>query len=490
MKPLSIIALAGVALAGAWHLQAQAGAATIEPRDPVLAIFREAKAAARGAPSPAAERILVDVARQEMEAGETREATDDLTALFARVHAWGTLSPDDPVQNLGAVERGVVEGVIIRTLAQAGDFDQALNNASKFDPAPKAQASYVYNWIIEAMVEHRQTGRALEAIDACVRADGSFPFDGAIALVKDGDGDHSYRDEIALDALRAADAATETIDVNTATNFLRHLHAIRPGLDARVESIALGLLSKVGTSAPSDGGPQARLANAALLIAVIGEIDPDRAREERIEFPGQLPGSSPLHVEATKDGRMTLGLGASVEAKVADQSLSNPAGALAGAEGLQDAGARFRSLAAVANALAISDPEMADRAANDAASLLRERDDLWLTSLASAMKLAATFERLGDHRAAEDLTERGLDHADAVASTVQREVKDLSPPEQAQRFWGMALTTITLAAAFRPAAAVNPALALRHAREVESPLLKPGVLAVVASELAKRQGAK
>src|SRR6185437_11078067 len=52
MKPLSIIALAGVALAGAWHLQAQAGAATIEPRDPVLAIFREAKAAARGAPSP------------------------------------------------------------------------------------------------------------------------------------------------------------------------------------------------------------------------------------------------------------------------------------------------------------------------------------------------------------------------------------------------------------------------------------------------------
>ena len=187
---------------------------------------------------------------------------------------------------------------------------------------------------------------------------------------------------------------------------------------------------------------------------------------------------------------MTLGLGASVEAKVADQSLSNPAGALAGAEGLQDAGARFRSLAAVANALAISDPEMADRAANDAATLLRERDDLWLTSLASAMKLAATFERLGDHRAAEDLTERGLDHADAVASTVQREVKDLSPPEQAQRFWGMALTTITLAAAFRPAAAVNPALALRHAREVESPLLKPGVLAVVASELAKRQGAK
>src|SRR6185312_2811089 len=88
-------------------------------QDRALAIFREAKATAQEAPSPAAERLLSEIARTEMHAGDTAEARSDFASLFKRVHGWGTFALDSPLQWRRSSERGIVEGTITYADAQA-----------------------------------------------------------------------------------------------------------------------------------------------------------------------------------------------------------------------------------------------------------------------------------------------------------------------------------------------------------------------------------
>jgi|SRR6185437_16008250 len=483
------LTLVAITLAAITQLQAQLAAGVSPGPGQTLAIFREAKAAAREAPTPASEHLLANVARQEMLAGNKREATDDFTGLFAHVHAWGTLDASDPLDHLRSTTRGIVEGVAIRTLAQAGDIGQALADASDLDPAPTQEASSVYNWVIEAMVERHRTDRAIEAIHACGMRDGSFPYDGVIALANDRDLPQDFRSSVALDGLQAAGNAQAPIDINTAANFLRHLRAIETDLDPKIEDTGLALLSKVKNSTATDEPPQARAGDAALLVELIGEIDPNRAEELRAEFPGRLPESAPLRIETGSNGKIGLHVGMSPGAQIADQAASDPAGALANAQGLQDAAERFRSLVGIAEATISSNPKTANNAASEAEGGLRNNDDLWVTSLVSAVKLSVVLDRLGDHRTAEDLLERGLNHADSIASDAAERFASLTPAEQAQRFGSLALTNLTLTSVFQSAANVNPTLALRHAREIRSPMLRAGVLAMVASSLASRQAA-
>ena len=456
------------------------------PPNPSQRLFQQAKAGL--GPLPAQDRpvVMASIVRLELPLFR-QQALADYKTLFQM--ALDLPTPTPTTQFYYYLKQQAELGSVI-ALTRQKQFQAALDLARTADTT----RSYLYDWILRGAAGQWPLAKLTDLIQECVQSDGSFPYDGAMAVVKRDKSDVITLHQLLRQIYAAAANQTNLIDFGLTGGFaaLQAGHELAPALDAELETSLTGLITRSGS--------QARPINPSgmsKLLVLLRQVAPNRAQELEAQFPAlvQVPPPPSRYYDVGPDGKFRDNLGAPPEETAANLAKTDPAGALAVALGQSDPQHRFSTLSAVALALATSQPQLARQAAHDANAMLSDDFLKVGTVAASATTLAQALNKMGNQAGAHTLLLRLLDVADEKASDFDRIYRAApldAPTGASPSEWensqvslgsqlGFAPATEDSVEVYRAAGQLDFVLAAQRAQALPCDVLRPLVEANVAA---------
>jgi len=479
-------------------------------------------AGARAAPAPVSAYLRSYVATAELD-HFPQPALDEFQAVFAEAVA----APNASSQDEGAATRtrlvwlrNHLETSAVQAFVRRRKWAAAEELARRYQPARGYSKAGAYELIIAGLVGAGEARQATALIEECVRADGSFPFRSAAAMLGAATVRSEGRFSIAEQGVRiAANEAQPVGDVEA--KFLERVADMQPAMTQQVEDALLAMLDRLG--ARQSAAPRPGTAMAGMeAMAVLYKLDPSRANTEAARYPAFDLGAPKAAPRLAITGQAAMNLvdtphltrvapvgrsapwlrfpaggarsaqgacklppfvpGGSATDALVNQSQTDPGGAVDAATGIADKAQKFAALAAVAEALSHTHPSQAMQAASSAYALLTK--DVLAESAGWPLNLARTFQRLGDHADAEAVLTECLDFTDARLADMEEQYRQLEPEEMASQWGSIELAIIPAAMTYLQASRMDAALALARVQRIRSPILAPLLMANVAAGMA------
>lgn len=369
-------------------------------------------------------------------------------------------------------------------------WNESITLARQYQPPRGYSKAGVYDPILRAGVSYLPPERQLSLIEECSRSDGSFPFGGALALLRTGKLQPDQRRTVFTLGLRATAQATP-VSTNLIVEFFEAALTDQPQLATQVEDATASLLRRLASAQGRTRDNNARAASG--LFALLRRLDPAAAQRSAAAFPDfaapPSPAASELALNTSPDGTAAFGpaLALSATDKLVDLSRTDPGAAMQAAQNLTDRPQKFAALVALAQALTQSNPSLAAQAAGSA-NLLLDSDTL-AASAGWPVTLALVFQHLGDHSHAEGTIAQCLDHLDDLAQRLSDLWDDRSGFDLASQWGATELALIPMATTYERAGLIDPALALSHADRIHSAVLSAVVLSRIAAGMAQKDTA-
>lgn len=400
------------------------GAKPVPAPDPGQQLFQQAEAALDALPEADRPMLLASILEIELPRYKA-EALKGYQQLFQMALALPL--PQGSSSFNFYIKQQAELGAII-ALTDQKDFDDALELARTAD-VPRAK---MYDFILARGASHWPVQRGLELVRECVQADGSYPYSGAIRLAQAAKDDPITQRALLRGIYQAAANQTDLIAFGLTGGFdaLTGGHELAPDLDGELETALTALITRVGKdprhiNARSTSG----------LLGLLQSLAPDRAAELKASYPELVVVAKrpPVYLSQGDNGQWQRSLTEPADMQAEDMAAKDPDGALRYAVGQQEVSTRFRALAAVALALAVSKPAEARQAAGQAQALIRDDQQLNNLDMAhAAVKLGKAWEKLGARAEARAFVTRLLDFADQRAASFDATYR--AAPEDADKF--------------------------------------------------------
>lgn len=387
----------------------QAPQAPPPPPDAGLQLFQQAKTELDALPEM--DRPMIFARVLELELPHYKQpALDGYRQLFNMARAL----PGGANSFSFYTKRQAELGAIV-ALSEHNDLEAALELARTAD-VPRAK---MYDFILARAAGHWPVARGLDLVQECVQADGSYPYGGALRLAQAAKDDPITQRALLRGIYAAATHDTDIISFGLDGGFeaLTNGHEMAPDLDANLETALNAMVTRIGKD------PQhLNAVSGSRLLALLRQVAPDRAAELEAAYPAlvEVPKRPSRYYNVNADGSAHVSYTEPADERVQDMAEKDPAGALKLASDQQDTAMRFRALAKVALALAITKPEVARQAAAQAAPLIE--DDAFLNQVPvalAAVRLAHAWEKLGERASARALMLRLLDVTDSQAAAFE-----------------------------------------------------------------------
>jgi hypothetical protein len=448
----------------------------------VRQLFTRAKSAATDLPSPLAERELEMIAGHEMVA-IPELGLADLTKLYEQVHGWPE-PMDTAEQKTRTRLRLAIEEDAIEAYASQGKFEQSLKWLEVYDPGNVHQGwpSSIYSRVMLSMISQHKLALVPDAVRQCMAAGNQFPFAGVTPVI--GADALPLEDRLALVRQGLLSAPTAAPGLITAGRFLAQVHTTFPTMDSQTEDAAIALLAMAQTDleknpdharADEEGGP--------VVLAVLAELDSDRAQQQRGKYPALATGEGePLLRHLSSSGRPAgLSVGRGGLPAMLDTAARDPGAAVASAVALRDKNERFASLAVLAKAMAHSHPRDAQQAAADAYDLLDK--DVAFAEDGAAIDLAEAYIGLDQAARAAEVAGIALAAGQKHAEDANDQF-DLDTPEGVAKgvdsTW---IPLIGLSYVFNRAAAFFPGNAIAYAEACHCKVIQPLLFSKIAEAM-------
>jgi len=452
-------------------------------------LFHRALVQARTAPPPLDLYLREYVATEELQS-QPEEALAEFRSVFNVIP--DIAAKDTEPTTLAArdyMQYRLAGGVLDAFLARRR-WDESISLARRYQPPRGYSKAGAYDLILRAAVSFLPPDQQLSLIEECSRSDGSFPFAGALALLRTGKLHPDQSQTVFTLGIRATAQATP-VSTDLMVEFFEAALDDQPQFASQVEDAAAALLRRLGSAQGRTRRNNARAASG--LFALLRRLDSAAAQRLAAAFPDLAappsPAASKLSMSASADGTAAFGPAPALTStdKLVDLSRSDPGAAMQAAQNLTDRPQKFAALVAVAQVLARTSPSLAVQAA-DSANLLLDSDTL-AASAGWPVTLALVFQHLGDHSHAEGVITECLDHLDDQAQHLSDIWDDRSGFDLASQWGGTELALIPIATTYERAGLIDPALALSHGDRIHSAVLSTVVLSRIAAGMAQRDSA-
>jgi len=470
----------------AWCLLGAGGLQAQSPLPPTARVlFDQAMAGARAAPGPISNDLRGYVATAELN-HFPQPALDEFQAVFAETVAApnaGSQDEDAATRTRLVWLRNRLETSAVQAFVRRRKWAAAEELARRYQPARGYTKAGAYELIIAGLVGAGEARQATALIEECVRADGSFPFRSAAAML--GAATVRSEDTFSIAELGVRVAANEALPVGEVeAKFLERVTDTQPAMTRQVEDALLAMLDRLG--ARQAAAPRQGIAIGGMdVMYLLHRLDPSRFSAEAARYPAFdfLAPKAAQSLAITGQAAMNLFVpGGSATDALVKQSQTDPGGAVDAGTGIADKVQKFAALAAVAEALSHTHPSQAMKAASSAYALLTK--DLLAESAGWPLNLARTFQRLGNHGDAEAVMTECLDFTDARLADMDEQYRQLEPEALASQWGSIEVAIIPATMTFLQASRMDPALALARVQRIRSPILAPLLMANVAAGMA------
>jgi|GEM_PF-6977138 len=463
------------------------GAQTPAPAAPNTAqfLFQQAKAGLEPIPEEDRPVVMSQIVGLELKVFP-KQAIEDYKTLFQ-------MALDLPPRGFNQYLKSQTELGSVIALVRLQELEAALALAQHGD-VPR---SNMYNWVLVRAAKQWPVARTAALVQECAQS-GSFPYQAALAVAKSSSDDVITRDQLVRSIYKAAGNETNLINFGLTGGFESLIggHELAPQLDAELESALVSFLTRTG----SDSQP-INASAAAKLMALLKQIDADKAQELEARFPALVvaPPSPPTYGDVGSNGKFVQRPGTPPQIAAEDMAKTDPGGALTFASGQASPLDRFHALVAVASAEATTQPELARQAAKEAAAMAGDDDFLKQSyNAATAASLALAEDKLGQHGDARSLMAHLLDLADQDAADYEQLYRSLPldppdpgkaiGPQQSQRFLASQMgfqpvQTSNALGVYEAAAKLEFEIAAARVQKLPSEVLRPLAEAHVAAQM-------
>lgn len=421
----------------------------------IAGMFSEAKADLASLPPGLAAEALVRVAEFEPAAA----AASDAQAAFRQAL---TLPP-----GVYRVQKDQVEARAIGVVLAANVDDvERTRIAIRMAQQGDGRKSFLYDQLLMHRVRLTPPAAAAAGFDPaalalqCYQADGSFPYNGAFSMVDAGDLSTDSRRALLREAYSAAVHDTEE-DFEPLQLFQLG-HALDPELDDELVPAIDAVLARFT--------PNMNYRFAGEYLKLLQQI-----------APGQAANWSQLAAQVAVKTAGMRPLPSPLSAPPAPPPQPDPATALASALAQPNPDTRLWSLVSFANRYMQSDANAANQAADAALGLADPLSANDWGSVTSAASLAGALSQLGRTGQATTLAEQCLDLASQQAEALDARYES-QPPQDISAMQFNRVSADSIVNLFQSLARTDFDAAATHAENLQAPLLKPIVLAAVASQ--------
>jgi hypothetical protein len=452
-------------------------------------LFRRARVQARAASPPLDLYLREYVAAEELTTNPD-EALAEFRSVFNSIPDIAARDTESTTLVARNYMQFRLAGNALDAFLARRQWDDSISLARQYQPPRGYSKAGMYDSLLRAAAGYLPPDRQLSLVQECVRSDGSFPFGGALALLRTGKLLPEQRQAVFAMGLRAS-AQDTPASTRLMVEFLEAALTDQPQLATQVEDAGAALLRRLAAAQGRTRENNARAASG--LFALLRRLDPAAAQRFAAAFPDfaapPAPAAPQLSLSTSAEGTAAFGPAPALSAtdKLVETSRTDPGAALQAAQNLSDRLQKFVALVALAQALTQTNPPLAAQAA-DSANLLLDADTL-AASAGWPVTLALAFQHLGDHAHAEGVISQCLDHLDDLGQRLSDLWDDHSGFELASQWGATELALIPIATTYERAGLIDSSLALRHADRIHSRILSAVVLSRIAAGMAQKDSA-